>query len=131
MKRVAITGMGVISPLGNTVAEFWRKIIQGESGSAPITKFDASKFKTNFACEVKHFNPELYMDKKEIKKFDLFTQYAIAASEQAITDANLNFSVMDEETRSEIGVIWASGYGGITTFEKELTEFNSGDNATL
>lgn len=127
MKRVAITGMGVISPLGNTVEEFWRNIIQGKSGSAPITKFDTSKFKTNFACEVKDFNPELYMDKKEIKKFDLFTQYAIAASEQAITDAKLNFSMMDEETRSEIGVIWASGYGGITTFEKELTEFISGD----
>ena len=127
MKRVAITGMGVITPIGNTVPEFWEKIVQGKSGSAPITKFDASKFNTNFACEVKDFNPELYMDKKEIKKFDLFTQYAIAASEQAITDANLNFSSMDAASRSEIGVIWASGYGGISTFEKEVTEFNSGD----
>lgn len=127
MKRVVITGMGVIAPLGNTVAEFWEHIVQGKSGSAPITKFDASKFKTNFACEVKDFNPELYMEKKEIKKYDLFTQYAIAASEQAITDANLDFVSMTEEARSEIGVIWASGYGGISTLEKEVTNFNCGD----
>lgn len=127
MKRVAITGMGAITPLGNTVKEFWNKIVHGYSGSTPITKFDASKFKTNFACEVRNFDPELYMERKEIKKFDLFTQYAIAASQQAITDASLNFAVMDEEARSQIGVIWASGYGGISTFEQQLSEYNSGD----
>lgn len=127
MKRVVITGLGAITPLGNTVTEFWEKIVKGESGGAILTKFDPSKFKTKFGCEVKNFNPELYMDKKEIKKFDLFTQYAIAASEQAITDANLDFSSMDQETRSEIGVIWASGYGGIATFEQQLSEFNAGD----
>lgn len=127
MKRVAITGLGAITPLGNTVEEFWKNIVEGKSGASEITKFDTSKFKTKFACEVKNFNPELYMDRKEIKKYDLFTQYAIASSEQAIADSGLDFSAMNQEERSEIGVIWASGYGGISTFEQQLSEFNSGD----
>ncbi|WP_296148446.1 beta-ketoacyl-ACP synthase II [uncultured Flavobacterium sp.] len=127
MKRVVITGLGAITPLGNTVEEFWKNIVEGKSGASEITKFDTSKFKTKFACEVKNFNPELYMDRKEIKKYDLFTQYAIASSEQAIADSGLDFSAMNQEERSEIGVIWASGYGGISTFEQQLSEFNSGD----
>ncbi len=127
MKRVVITGLGAITPLGNTVEEFWKNIIDGKSGASEITKFDTSKFKTKFACEVKDFNPEIYMDRKEIKKYDLFTQYAIASSEQAIADSGLDFSAMNQEERSEIGVIWASGYGGISTFEQQLSEFNSGD----
>lgn len=127
MRRVAITGLGAITPLGNTVEEFWKNIIDGKSGAAAITKFDTSKFKTKFACEVKDFNSETFLDKKEIRKYDLFTQYAIAASDQAIADANLDFSKMDQEKRSEIGVIWASGYGGITSFEEQLKEFYSGD----
>jgi len=127
MKRVVITGLGAITPLGNTVSEFWKNIIEGKSGATNLTKFDTSKFKTKFGCEVKNFDPELYMDKKEIKKYDLFTQYAIAASDQAINDANLDFANMDQESRSEIGVIWASGYGGISTFEQQLSEFNLGD----
>lgn len=127
MKRVVITGLGAITPLGNTVEEFWKNIVEGKSGASEITKFDTSKFKTKFACEIKDFNPELYMDRKEIKKYDLFTQYAIASSEQAITDSGLDFSTMNQEERSEIGVIWASGYGGISTFEQQLSEFNSGD----
>lgn len=127
MKRVVITGLGAITPLGNTVEEFWKNIVEGKSGASEITKFDTSKFKTKFACEVKDFNPELYMDRKEIKKYDLFTQYAIASSEQAIADSGLDFSAMNQEERSEIGVIWASGYGGISTFEQQLSEFNSGD----
>ncbi len=127
MKRVAITGLGAITPLGNSVEEFWNNILAGKSGAASITKFDTSKFKTTFACEVKDFRAEDYFERKEARKYDLFTQYAIAASDQAIKDANLDFSGMDEGQRAEIGVIWASGYGGITTFEEQLTEFNLGD----
>lgn len=127
MKRVAITGMGVISPLGNTVNELWENVVNGKSGAGPITKFDASKFKTRFACEVKNFNPEAYIDKKELKKFDLFTQYAIAASDQAIKDAGLDFAAMNDEQLAEVGVIWASGNGGIGTFEEQLREYHTGD----
>jgi len=127
MKRVVITGMGAITPLGNSVPEFWENILAGKSGSRPVTKFDASKFKTRFACEVNDFNPETYIDKKEIKKFDLFTQYAIAASDQAIKDSGLDFTAMDEGQRSDIGVIWASGNGGIGTFEEQVKEFYLGD----
>lgn len=127
MKRVAITGLGAITPLGNSVAEFWQNIVAGKSGAGPITKFDASKFKTRFACEVKGFDAEQYIDKKEIKKYDLFTQYAIAASDQAIEDAGLNFGSMSIEELAEVGVIWASGNGGIGTFEEQLKEFYAGD----
>jgi len=127
MKRVAITGLGAITPLGNTVEEFWKNIISGKSGAGLLTKFNTEKFKTKFACEVKDFNPEVYMEKKEARKYDLFTQYAVAASDQAIQDANLDFANMSQEERSDIGVIWASGNGGITTFEEQLREFHSGD----
>ncbi len=127
MKRVAITGLGAITPLGNTVEEFWNNIIAGKSGAAMLTKFDASKFKTQFGCEVKDFNPEEYMDRKEIRKYDLFTQYAVAASDQAIKDSGLDFESMSQMERSDIGVIWASGNGGITTFEEQLKEFHNGD----
>ncbi len=127
MKRVVITGLGAITPLGNTVEQFWNNIIAGKSGAGPITKFDASKFKTRFACEVKDFIATDYIEKKELKKYDLYTQYAIAASEQAILDAGLNFADMSQEERFEVGVIWASGNGGISTFEEQLKEFNSGD----
>ena len=127
MKRVVITGLGAITPLGNTVAEFWENIVAGKSGAAPITKFDASKFKTQFGCEVKNFHPEDYFEKKEIRKYDLFTQYAIAASDQAIQDAGLDFSQMSEAERYEVGVIWGTGNGGIGTFEEQLREFHGGD----
>ena len=127
MKRVAITGMGVLSPLGNTVSDFWQNIIDGKSGAGPITKFDASKFKTRFGCEVKGFHPEDHLEKKEIKKYDLFSQYAMAASDQALADAGLNPATMKEEELAEIGVIWASGNGGIGTFEEQLKEFYAGD----
>ncbi len=127
MKRVVITGLGAITPLGNTVETFWENIVAGKSGAGPITKFDASKFKTNFGCEVKDFNPEAYLEKKEIKKYDLFTQYAIAASDQAIKDSGLDFNQMTQEERFEVGVIWASGNGGIATFEQQLKEFYEGD----
>jgi len=127
MKRVVITGLGALTPLGNSVKEFWTNIVNGKSGAGPITKFDTGKFKTNFACEVRGFNAEAYMDKKEIKKYDLFTQYAIAATDEAIKDAGLDFTIMEERERYEIGVIWASGNGGIGTFEEQLREFHTGD----
>jgi 3-oxoacyl-[acyl-carrier-protein] synthase II len=127
MKRVVITGMGAITPLGNSVTEFWDNILAGKSAAGPITKFDASKFKTRFACEVKDFNIEEYIDKKEVKKYDLFTQYAIAAADQAIIDSGIDFGQMDEVDRYEVGVIWASGNGGIATFENQLHEYIKGD----
>jgi 3-oxoacyl-[acyl-carrier-protein] synthase II len=127
MKRVVITGLGCITPLGNTVNEFWQRILAGESGAGLITKFDASKFKTRFGCEVKNFNAEEYIDKKELKKYDLFTQYAVGASDQAIKDSGLDFGAMDLMERSEVGVIWASGNGGIGTFEQQLKDYHLGD----
>jgi 3-oxoacyl-[acyl-carrier-protein] synthase II len=127
MKRVVVTGLGAVTPLGNTVKEFWDNIVAGKSGVAAITKFDTSKFKTNFAAEVKDFNAELYDDRKELKKYDLYTQYAIAASDQAIKDSGLDFEAMPEEERYEVGVIWASGNGGISTFEQQLKEYHLGD----
>jgi 3-oxoacyl-[acyl-carrier-protein] synthase II len=127
MKRVVITGLGAITPLGNSVDEFWRNIVAGKSGASPLTKFDTSKFKTHFGCEVKAFDITRYLEKKEIKKYDLFTQYAIAASDQAISDAKLDFKGMDKTERYEVGVIWGSGNGGIGTFEEQLEEYHSGD----
>jgi len=127
MKRVVVTGLGAVTPLGNTVKEFWDNIVAGKSGVAAITKFDTSKFKTNFAAEVKGFDAEAYVDKKELKKYDLYTQYAIAASDQAIKDSGLDFEAMPAEERYEVGVIWASGNGGITTFEQQLKEYHLGD----
>jgi len=127
MKRVAITGMGAITPLGNSVSEFWANLLAGKSGAGPITKFDASKFKTQFACEVKGFNAEDHIERKEIRKYDLYTQYAIAATDEAVKDAGLDFSAMSLQERIEVGVIWASGNGGITTFEEQLKEFYAGD----
>lgn len=127
MKRVVVTGLGAITPLGNTVSEFWKNIVAGKSGAAAITKFDTAKFKTNFAAEVRDFDIEAYIDKKEVKKYDLYTQYAIAASDQAIQDSGLNFETMPETERYEVGVIWASGNGGIGTFEQQLKEYHLGD----
>jgi 3-oxoacyl-[acyl-carrier-protein] synthase II len=127
MKRVVITGMGAVTPLGNSVNEFWNNIVAGKSGAAALTRFDTSKFKTRFGCEVKDFDPGVYIDKKELRKYDLYTQYAIAASDQAIEDAGLDFKRLSEVERFETGVIWATGNGGIGTFEEQLKEFYSGD----
>lgn len=127
MKRVAITGLGAITPLGNSVAEFWENILAGKSGAGPITKFDTAKFKTHFAHEVKGFDVEQYVEKKEARKYDLFTQYAIAATDEAVKDAGLDFAAMPQRERFEVGVIWASGNGGISTFEEQLKEFYEGD----
>ncbi len=127
MRRVVITGLGAITPIGNTVDEFWKNILAGKSGAGPITKFDASKFKTRFACEVKGFNGEAHIERKEIRKYDLFTQYAVVATDEAIKDSGLDFESMTVRERAEVGVIWASGNGGIGTFEEQLKEFHMGD----
>jgi len=120
LKRVVITGMGAITPLGNSVDEFWKNIIAGKSGVGFITKFDTTNFKTKFAAEVKGFNPAAYFEKNEARKYDLFTQYAVAAAEEAIKNAGLNFEKLN---RNKIGVIWGSGNGGIQTFQEQVEEF--------
>ena len=123
LKRVVITGMGAITPLGNTVDEFWKNIVAGKSGVDFITKFDTSNFKTKFAAEVKGFNPALYFEKNEARKYDLFTQYAVAAADEAIKNAGINFDTLN---KNKIGVIWGSGNGGIQTFQDQLIEFAKG-----
>ena len=127
MTRVVVTGIGAITPLGNSVEEFWANILAGKSSAGPITKFDAAKFKTRFACEVKDFIGEKYFEKKELRKYDLFSQYAVAAAEEAVISAGIDFSKFSEEERNDIGVIWASGNGGIGTFEEQVSEFYCGD----
>jgi len=124
LKRVVITGMGAITPLGNTVVEFWKNIVSGKSGVDFITKFDTSNFKTKFAAEVKGFNPALYFEKNEARKYDLFTQYAVAAADEAIKNAGVNFDTLN---KNKIGVIWGSGNGGIQTFQDQLIEFAKGN----
>ncbi|PKA84523.1 3-oxoacyl-[acyl-carrier-protein] synthase II [Ulvibacter sp. MAR_2010_11] len=124
LQRVVVTGIGAVTPLGNTADDFWKSLLSGKSGANLITKFDTSKFKTKFACEVKNFDPFLAIDKKDIRKFDLFTQYALVAVNEAILNAKLDFNL---QNRDRIGVIWASGDGGVTTFEEQLSEFKSGD----
>src|ERR1700739_1885806 len=108
MRRVVITGIGAVTPLGNSVKEFWDNIVAGKSAAAPITKFDASKFKTRFACEVKNFNGEKYFEKKDLRKYDLFSQYAVSAAEEAVASGQIHFSSFSDEERADIGVIWAS-----------------------
>ncbi|HQQ95125.1 MAG TPA: beta-ketoacyl-ACP synthase II [Bacteroidia bacterium] len=124
LKRVVVTGLGAITPLGNTVNDFWTNLVNGVSGAAPITRFDASKFKTRFACEVKGFNPEDYFDKKEARKLDAFSWYGIASSVQAIADSGLDSEKID---KNEVGVIWGSGIGGLDTFQTETFAFAKGD----
>lgn len=129
MKRVVITGLGAITPLGNTVNTLWEHIVAGRSGAGPLTRFDASRFKTRFACEVKDFDATDYLQRKELKKYDLFTQYALAASDQALQDSGLDYSTLPKAERNNTGVIWASGNGGIGTFEQQLEEFYKGDGS--
>jgi 3-oxoacyl-[acyl-carrier-protein] synthase II len=124
LKRVVVTGLGAITPLGNNVNDYWNNLINGVSGAAPITRFDASKFKTRFACEVKGFNPEDYFDKKEARKLDAYSWYGIAASEQAFKDSGLDAEGID---KNEMGVIWGSGIGGLDTFQTETFAFAKGD----
>lgn len=124
LRRVVITGLGAVTPLGNNVNDFWSSLIQGCSGAAPITKFDASKFKTKFACEVKNFDPANYIDKKEVKRYDPFTHYAFASVDEAVKSAAINFETLN---RDRIGVIWGSGDGGMSTFQQQILEFGAGD----
>ncbi|MBK8847827.1 MAG: beta-ketoacyl-ACP synthase II [Bacteroidetes bacterium] len=125
LKRVVVTGLGSLTPLGNSTAAYWQNLLNGVSGSAPITKFDASKFKTQFACEVKDFDPTEFIDKKEVRRMDAFSHYAIAVSEEAVIDAGLKDNTELDVDR--IGVIWGSGIGGLRTFQDEVTAFAKGD----
>ncbi|MGB4124212.1 MAG: beta-ketoacyl-ACP synthase II [Bacteroidales bacterium] len=124
LKRVVVTGLGAITPLGNTVEELWNSLINGVSGAAGITRFDASKFKTQIACEIKGYDPANYFDRKESRKIDPYTQYAMIAADQAIADANFNMDTLDKD---RVGVIIATGIGGFTSFLQEVIEFAKGD----
>jgi 3-oxoacyl-[acyl-carrier-protein] synthase II len=124
LKRVVVTGMGALTPIGNTLEEYWKGLINGVSGADFITQFDASKFRTRFACEVKNFEPTQFLDKKEARKIDRFTQFALVVSDQAMLDAGLNKENINPD---RIGVVFASGIGGITTFQDEVIEFAKGD----
>jgi len=124
LKRVVITGMGALTPLGNTVSEYWTGLVNGVSGAAPITLFDASKFRTRFACEVKGFDPVAFLDRKDARKIDRFTQFALVVSDQAMQDAGLNRENVDSD---RTGVVLGSGIGGLITFQHEVMDFAKGD----
>ncbi len=124
MRRVVVTGLGALTPIGNNVGDFWESLINGVSGAAEITRFDATKFKTKFACELKNFDPLDHIDKAEARRYDLFTQYAIIAVEEAVKNGDIHFENLN---RNRIGVIWGSGNGGIHTFQQQVTEFALGD----
>lgn len=121
LKRVVVTGLGAITPLGNSLPETWENLIKGESGAGPITLFDASKFKTHFACEVKGFDPLQIMDRKEAHKCDRYSQFAIASAKEAIADSGIDVA---NEDRDRIGVIFAAGIGGLRTFEEEVMAYD-------
>jgi 3-oxoacyl-[acyl-carrier-protein] synthase II len=123
-RRVVITGLGALTPIGNNVPDFWNNMKAGKSGAGPITKFDTSKFKTTFACEVRGYTPSEHFDVKEIRKYDPFSQYALVAVREAVADAGINF---EELNRDRIGVIWGSGNGGIQTFQDQMKEYSAGD----
>ena len=116
LKRVVVTGLGVISPIGNDVETTWNNALKGVSGAGPITHFDASKFKTQFACEVKNFNAAEHFDRKKLRQLDLYAQYALVAAKQAVEDANLEAESINKD---RVGVIVAAGIGGLHTFEEE------------
>ena len=124
LKRVVVTGLGALTPIGNTKNEFWEGLISGKSGAAPITYYDTEKFKTKFACELKGFNATDFLDRKEARKMDKFAQYAMVASDEAIADAKLN---LDEVNKLRVGVIWGTGIGGLETFQQEVLNFAAGD----
>ena len=124
LRRVVVTGIGAITPIGKTAPAYWQGLAQGVSGAAPITRFDAAKFKTRFACEIKDYTPDDYFDRKEGRKMDLFTQFGVIASDEAIADAGLLGGGVDKD---RVGVIWGSGIGGLTTFQQESFNFAKGD----
>ena len=123
-RRVVVTGIGTINPIGNNIEEFFSNLEKGVSGAAPITHFNAEKFKTQFACEVKNYDPAQYFDRKEVRKYDLFTQYALIAATQAVEDSALDLEKVDKE---QVGVIWSSGIGGIKSFFDECLGWAAGD----
>ena len=124
LKRVVVTGLGALTPIGNNIEEYWEGLVNGKSGCGPITYFDAEKFKTKFACELKNYTATDYFDRKEARKLDKFAQYALVASEEAIKDSAFDMAKVD---KFRIGVIWGAGIGGIQTFQDEVTNFNNGD----
>ncbi|GGG92091.1 3-oxoacyl-[acyl-carrier-protein] synthase 2 [Polaribacter pacificus] len=126
LKRVVVTGLGALTPIGNNIQEYWDGLVNGVSGAAPITYFDATKFKTRFACELKNFNVTDFIDRKEARKMDRFTQYAMVASDEAIADSGLNANDSDPD---RIGVIWGAGIGGLETFQNEVLNFAAGDGS--
>jgi 3-oxoacyl-[acyl-carrier-protein] synthase II len=124
LKRAVITGLGAVTPLGNDIGTFWHNIREGRTGAAGITKFDASRHKTQFACEVKGFDPTERLDGKEYRRMDLFCQYALAASDEAIADSGFD---LDHLSKERVGVIWSTGIGGISSFQEEIANFARGD----
>ena len=124
LKRVVVTGLGALTPIGNTKDEYWDALISGKSGAAPITYFDTEKFKTKFACELKNFTATDFLDRKEARKMDRFTQYAMVASDEAITDAKLD---LEKLNKLRVGVIWGAGIGGLETFQNEVLNYADGD----
>lgn len=124
LKRVVVTGLGALTPIGNTKDEYWNGLVNGKSGAAPITHFDAEKFKTQFACEVKDFNVTDFIDRKLAKRMDKFSQYAMVASDEAIADAKLDLDNLD---KYRVGVIWGAGIGGLETFQEEVLSYAKGD----
>jgi 3-oxoacyl-[acyl-carrier-protein] synthase II len=124
LRRVVVTGLGALTPIGNNIQEYWNGLINGVSGAAPITYFDASKFKTQFACELKNFNVEDFIERKEARKMDRYAQYAVVSSTEAMNDANFDLEKLDKD---RAGVIWGSGIGGLETFQIEVLNFAAGD----
>ena len=124
LKRVVVTGLGALTPIGNTVEQYWNSLANGVSGAAPVTYYDATKFKTRFACEIKNFNVNDFIHRKESRRMDKFTQYAMIASDEAIADANLD---LDHINKFRVGVIWGAGIGGLETFQEEVLNFSRGD----
>ena len=126
LKRVVVTGLGALTPIGNNIEEYWTALVNGVSGAAPITHFDATKFKTRFACEIKNFNVNDFIHRKESRRMDRFTQYAMVASDEAIADSELN---LDEINKLRVGVIWGAGIGGLETFQNEELNYAAGDGS--
>ena len=124
LKRVVVTGLGALTPIGNNIEEYWNALVNGVSGAAPVTYYDAAKFKTRFACELKNFKATDFLDRKEARKMDRFTQYAMVASDEAIADAKLDLEKID---KLRVGVIWGAGIGGLETFQNEVLNFAAGD----
>jgi 3-oxoacyl-[acyl-carrier-protein] synthase II len=124
LKRVVVTGIGALTPIGNTAPEYWEGLKSGKSGSATITRFNPEKFKTRFACEVKNFNPEDFIDRKEVKRLDPYSQFGLVAADEAVKDSGIDLEKIDKDS---VGVIWGSGIGGINVFQEEVMNFAKGD----